>query len=105
MPKTDAFTWDELPAAGGNGAERREIRGTGASLRRIRTKAGAVAARHSHDHEQFLLVLEGRARLDCESGPVELRPGMVVRFDPDAWHAAEFLADTVLVEVNLARAP
>lgn len=62
-------------------------------------KAGTVASRHSH--EQFLLVLEGLARLETESGTVELRPGMVVRFDPEAWHAAEFIQDTVLFEVNI----
>lgn len=101
MPKTDILTWDEVPPTQAGGADRREIPGLGASLKRIAIKAGTVAARHSHDHEQFLLVLEGQARLEVESGTVELRPGMVVRFDPEAWHAAEFTADTVLVEVNL----
>ncbi|MCW2240118.1 cupin domain-containing protein [Azospirillum canadense] len=101
MPRTDVITWNDLPATGGNGAERREIPGAGASLKQIVIKAGTVAARHSHDHEQFLLVLDGLARLETEEGTVELRPGMVVRFDPQAWHAAEFLRDTVLVEVNL----
>lgn len=64
-------------------------------------KAGTVAPRHSHGHEQFLLVLEGLARLETESGTVELRPGMVGRFDSEAWHGAEFIRDTVLVEVSL----
>lgn len=101
MPKTELFTWQDLPAVAGNGAERREIVGAGASLKQVVVKAGTVAPRHSHDHEQFLLVLEGLARLETESGTVELRPGMVVRFEPEAWHAAEFIRDTVLSEVNL----
>ncbi len=101
MPATDVFTWSDRPAVEANGAERREIPGDGASLKRIAIKAGTTAARHSHPHEQFLLVLEGTARLQGEAGLCELHPGMVVRFAPDAWHAAEFLTDTVLIEVNL----
>ncbi|MGF7175750.1 cupin domain-containing protein [Azospirillum doebereinerae] len=101
MPRTELFIWHDLPAAEANGAQRREIVGAGASLKQVVIKAGTVSPRHSHDHEQFLLVLEGLARLTTESGTVELRPGMVVCFDPEAWHAAEFVRDTVLVEVNL----
>lgn len=105
MPRTDVITWIDLPAVEAGGAERREIAGTGASLKQILVKAGTVAARHSHPHEQFLLVQEGLVRLKCEAGTVELQPGMVVRFDPGAWHAARFMRDTVLVEVNLHPSP
>ena len=101
MPRTDVLAWDDVPAAVTDGIDRREVPGTGAAVRRIMIPAGTTAPRHSHDHEQFLLVLEGRALLQVAEGPVELRPGTIVRFDPDAWHAAEFLTDTVLVEVNL----
>lgn len=101
MPRTEVVSWNDVPAVPAEGVERREITGTGASLKRIDIKAGTVAARHSHDHEQFLLVLEGFARLQVESGTIELRPGTVVRFEPEAWHGAEFVEDTVLVEVNL----
>jgi quercetin dioxygenase-like cupin family protein len=76
--------------------------GAGATMRQVHVKAGHVAARHSHEHEQFLLVLSGAARLECETGTVEFRPGTVVRFAPGAWHSAEFFEDTVLVEFNLA---
>lgn len=105
MPETGVFIWSDIPAERGNGADRREIPGIGASLKHITVKAGTVAARHSHPHEQFLLVIEGSARLQSMAGTVELRPGMVVRFDPEAWHSAEFITDTVLVEVNLNASP
>lgn len=101
MPRTTILTWDAVPPAVTAGVDRREVPGTGATLRRIVVPAGTTAPRHSHDHEQFLLVLEGRALLRTAEGEAELRPGTVVRFDADAWHAAEFTADTVLVEVNL----
>jgi quercetin dioxygenase-like cupin family protein len=101
MPRTDVLTWDDVSPAVTDGVDRRAVPGTGADVRRIVIPAGTRASRHSHDHEQFLLVLEGRARLSTEEGEVELRPGSIVRFDAHAWHAAAFVSDTVLVEVNL----
>ncbi|CAO3444180.1 cupin domain-containing protein [Azospirillum largimobile] len=101
MPKADVVTWKDLPAQTDGGAERRKFLGAGASLNHVVFKAGTAAPRHSHAHEQFVMVVEGRALLTCEAGPVDLRPGMVIRFDPDAWHSADFVEDTVLVEVNL----
>jgi quercetin dioxygenase-like cupin family protein len=77
------------------------IDGTGATMRQIHIKAGHVSARHSHDHEQFLRVLSGGGRLECEAGSVPLEPGTAIRFAPGAWHSAEFTADTVLLEINL----
>lgn len=78
-----------------------ELPGAGATMRRVRVKAGHIATRHSHPHEQFLLVLSGAGRLECETGSVPLHPGTAIRFAPGAWHSAEFMADTVLVEFNL----
>lgn len=100
-PKADVITWSNLPAQTAEGVERRSFPGTGASLKHIVIKAGTAAPRHAHAHEQFVIVVEGRALLTCEAGPVDLRPGMVIRFDPEAWHSADFIEDTVLIEVNL----
>ena len=78
-----------------------ELPSAGATMRRVVIKAGAVAARHHHDFEQFLFVAEGGGRLECEAGAIALEPGVALRLDAGAWHSAEFTADTVLVEVNL----
>lgn len=78
--------------------------GAGATLRQVHVKAGHVATRHSHPHEQFLLVMSGAGRLQCEAGSVPLHLGTVIRLAPGAWHSAEFTADTVLTEFNLAEA-
>ncbi|WP_063634247.1 cupin domain-containing protein [Azospirillum humicireducens] len=104
MPKADVVTWNDLPSQTDGGTERREFLGAGASLKHLVIKAGATAPRHSHAHEQFVIVMSGRVLLTCEAGPVDLRPGMVIRFDPDAWHGADFIEDTVLIEVNLPSA-
>jgi quercetin dioxygenase-like cupin family protein len=99
MSEASITQWDFAPGADtGTGL----VPGDGASLRRVNVPAGRKADRHSHAHEQFLLVVSGAGRLECEAGAVELRPGTVLRFAPGAWHSAEFTVDTVLVEVNLA---
>ena len=76
--------------------------GAGAALRQVHVKAGQVVTRHSHPHEQFILILSGAGRLECEAGTIPLHPGTAIRFAPGAWHSAEFMADTVLAEFNLA---
>ena len=78
------------------------VPGDGASLKRVNIPAGRKGDRHSHLHEQFVLVVSGGGRLEREEGPIGLRPSTVLHFVPGAWHSAEFTTDTVLVEVNLA---
>ena len=78
-----------------------DLPGSGATMRRVVIKAGHVAARHHHDHEQFLFVAEGGGRLECEAGAIALTPGVGLRLEAGAWHSAEFSA-TVLIEINLA---
>ncbi len=79
-----------------------EIPGQGATLRHVAVKAGHVAQRHHHDHEQFLFVASGHGRLQCEVGTIPLEPGTALHLPAGAWHSAEFMADTVLIETNLA---
>jgi quercetin dioxygenase-like cupin family protein len=76
--------------------------GEGATLRRVQLQAGHVAAKHSHTHEQFLVVLAGSGTLLSAAGEVALAPGVVIRLAPGTWHSANFTAPTVLVEVNMA---
>ena len=105
MTTAAVYTWDTVAAESGNGVARRDIAGTGASLKMVSIDAGTVTARHSHPHEQFVQVLSGTGTLECALGTVALRPGTVLHFAPDAWHSAVFETDTVLLEVNLAAAP
>ena len=95
MEPVDVALWTDSNAADA-------LAGSGASMRQVFVKAGTVAPRHSHPFEQFLRVLTGGGQLLCEAGPVTLQPGTAIRFARDAWHSAEFTADTVLLEVNLA---
>ena len=95
MPGVTAAQWSpESPSAA--------LPGTGATMRRVVIKAGHVAARHEHPFEQFLFVQSGQGRLECEAGGIALEPGTALRLEPGTWHSAEFMADTVLIELNLS---
>lgn len=101
--ETTVLRWDDLSPEAPGAVQRRLVAGEGASLREVRIPAGTTAARHAHDHEQFVLVLSGGGRLTGQdAGEVALTPGTVVRFAPGAWHEAVFEQETVLVEVNVA---
>ncbi len=101
---TAHFSWDEVAPSGDDMADRRLITGVAGDLKRVAVKAGTVAARHSHDFEQFFMVLEGTGVLTCADQTIPLRPGVVVHFAPQAWHSAVFETDTVLLEVNFRKA-
>jgi quercetin dioxygenase-like cupin family protein len=101
---THVFTWDEIAPYGDAKADRRLIAGNGGDFKRVCVKAGMVAARHAHDFEQFFMVAEGVGVLTCADGEIALKPGVVIHFEPDAWHEAVFETDTVLYEVNFAKA-
>ena len=94
--------WDELAVEPrGPTVSRRQVDGLGAGLVRLDVKAGTVAARHSHAFEQFVQVVSGRGTLETAEGRHPFSAGSLFHFPADAWHAAEFDEDTVLVETNL----
>ena len=80
-----------------------ELKGAGGVLRQVSIKAGHIATRHQHDFEQFLYVVSGQGRLECEQGAIPLKPGTALNLPPGAWHSAEFMADTILLEANLSQ--
>ena len=97
MPGVTAIHWSpESPAD--------QLAGEGAVMRRVLVKAGHVATKHHHEFEQFLFVLSGHGRLEHEQGGIALEPGTALRLEAGAWHSAEFMADTVLLELNLKTA-
>jgi quercetin dioxygenase-like cupin family protein len=102
MTHAQFFHWSDVQTSGDDKADRRVISGHGGDLKRVAIKAGTVAARHEHAFEQFFMVLEGGGVLQTATGETSLSPGVVVHFEPHAWHSARFDSDTVLVEVNFS---
>ncbi|MCJ2054663.1 cupin domain-containing protein [Methylobacterium sp. J-070] len=100
---TDHLTaWtDRAESVAANGVAKRAIPGAGASLARVVVPAGTAAARHSHDHEQFVQVLSGSGFLETEQGRKPFSAGSVFHFPAGTWHAAAFETETVLIETNL----
>lgn len=78
MPRITAATWSPF------GPPRSELPGAGATLRHVVVKAGHVATRHQHAFEQFLFVVSGHARLECEEGSIPLVPGTALHLQAGA---------------------
>jgi len=99
---TDYLTaWDSCEeTVGGNGVVKRTIPGAGGSLVQVVVPAGVSAARHSHEHEQFVQVISGSGFLETEQGRKPFSAGSVFHFPAGTWHAAAFETETVLVETN-----
>lgn len=96
-------TWDARAESVGAGhVAKRTIPGAGASLVRVVVPAGISAPRHSHVHEQFVQVISGSGTLETEQGRKPFSAGSVFHFPPEAWHAATFETETVLIETNLS---
>lgn len=97
------LSWHALPeTTAPAGVTKRSIAGAGASLVRVAVPAGAIAERHSHPHEQFVLVVSGSGVIETEQGARAFGPGSVFHLPAGTWHAARFATDTVLVETNLS---
>ena len=93
--------WNDVPAELAGTVNKRQLQGAGASLVQIEIPAGTKAARHSHDHEQFVQVISGCGYLETEEGRQPFVAGSLFHFPPGTWHAADFDTDTTLVETNL----
>src|SRR5262245_54959230 len=78
---------------------RQMIVGTNEMLVRWGFNKGAVAARHSHPHEQIVVMVQGKLRLivgDVET--VMVRDDIVV-IPPNTPHEAQALEDTVVIDI------
>ncbi len=94
--------WTDLPETRSpSGVAKRSLEGNRGNLVRVEIPAGTQAPRHSHEHEQFVQVIEGSGTLETEQGRVAFAAGSLFHFPAGAWHAASFDTETVLVETNL----
>ena len=102
MTTKHCVSWEDLPEqVSPSGVGKRTLAGNSISLVMVRVPAGTNAPKHSHPHEQFVQVLSGSGTLETEQGSHPFGPGSVFHFPADAWHAAVFDSETVLIETNL----
>jgi unsaturated pyranuronate lyase len=94
------YTWDTVIAEQlTNNIRRRMIAGTKEMMVRWEFDKGAVAARHSHPHEQIVVMVEGRLKLIVGGAERILGPDDIVVIPPDIPHEAEALEDTVVIDI------
>jgi quercetin dioxygenase-like cupin family protein len=94
------YTWDTVPAERlADNIMRRMIVGTREMLVRWEFKKGALAARHSHPHEQIVVMVRGRLRLVVGDDETVMGPDDIVVIPPQVPHAAEALEDTVVIDI------
>jgi quercetin dioxygenase-like cupin family protein len=58
-----------------------------------------VAARHSHPHEQIVVMVHGKLRLVVGNSETVMGRDDIVIIPPDTPHEAEALEDTIVIDV------
>ena len=75
------------------------IVGTNEMLVRWEFDKGAVAARHSHPHEQIVVMVHGRLKITVGQEETTMGPDDIVVIPPNVPHEAEALEDTVVIDI------
>ena len=79
--------------------KRRMIVGTKEMLVRWEFIKGAVAARHSHPHEQIVVMVHGKLRLIVGDVETVMENDDIVVIPPNLPHEAQALEDTVVIDI------
>jgi quercetin dioxygenase-like cupin family protein len=94
------YKWDTVAVEKlADNIRRRMIVGTKEMLVRWEFNKGAVAARHSHPHEQIVVMVEGRLKLIVGDAETIMGRDDIVVIPPNVPHEAEALEDTVVIDI------
>jgi quercetin dioxygenase-like cupin family protein len=94
------YKWDTVPAERlADNIRRRMIVGAKEMLVRWEFNKGALAARHSHPHEQIVVMVHGKLRLVVGDDETVMGPDDIVVIPPQVPHEAEALEDTVVIDI------
>lgn len=95
-----AYKWDAVAVEQLNDKiRRRMIVGSNEMLVLWEFKKGAVAARHSHPHEQIVMMRSGVLRLIVGDTEKILKDDDIVVIPPNLPHEAYSLEDTVVIDI------
>ena len=94
------YRWDTVPVEQvTNTIRRRMIVGAREMLVRWEFSKGALAARHSHPHEQIVVMVQGRLRLIVGDTETIMGRDDIVVIPPDTPHEAQALEDTIVMDI------
>ena len=94
------YRWDTVAVEKlGEKIKRRMIVGTKEMLVRWEFLKGAVAARHSHPHEQIVVMVHGKLRLIVGEAETIMGSEDIVVIPPNIPHEAYALEDTVVIDI------
>lgn len=79
---------------------RKDIQDAGNRMSQVYLKQGAIAARHLHEHPQWIYVLQGAISLRLPDSTLTVREGEIVRIPAQVPHQAEALDDSFVLSVE-----
>jgi quercetin dioxygenase-like cupin family protein len=99
----EAIPWEEIPEAEMPSLTgtvlRRFVSGEKMTVARVSFTDGAAVAEHTHENEQYTLVLSGRMEFRVEGKPVVVGPGELLHLPSNVRHGATALEASVLLDV------
>jgi quercetin dioxygenase-like cupin family protein len=103
MSEATHHRWDEIPREQVSPLlARKLLTGERVMLAQVYLQKGCIVPRHQHVHEQLSYVVEGALKFWVGEGEGEERivgSQEVLQLPSNVWHAAEALADTVVLDV------
>lgn len=101
--------WRRAPVCDGlrAGAERRVVSGARSSVVYVETSATATfdGVVHRHEHEQWVVVLEGTLVIRCDEEDVDAVAGDLVYIPPQSWHGAVAVGEAGARYLELSAPP
>lgn len=95
-----AYTWETVPAERlDDNITRRMVVGEKEMLVHWEFKKGAVAARHSHPHEQIVMMVAGKMRFMVGDEETVMGPGDMLVVPSGVPHEGEAIEDTVVIDI------
>jgi len=94
------YRWDTVPVEQlTHNIRRRMIVGAREMLVRWEFSKGALAARHSHPHEQIVVMVRGKLRLNVGDSETIMGQDDIAIIPPDTPHEAQALEDTIVIDI------
>ena len=94
------IAWETIPDERVNDlVTRRMVVGENEMVVRWNFRKGGFAGRHSHPHEQIVMMVSGRLRLGVADDEAIMIAGDIVVISPNVPHEAEALEDTIVIDI------